>query len=43
VTAVIRLATNYPEGVSFAVILMNCLVPMIDRYTVPKAFGASNA
>lgn len=43
VTAVIRLATNYPEGVSFAIILMNCLVPMIDRYTVPKAFGASNA
>jgi electron transport complex protein RnfD len=39
-TTVIRLATNYPEGVSFAVILMNCLVPMIDRYTVPKAFGA---
>ncbi len=39
VTSVIRLATNYPEGVSFAVILMNCLVPMIDRYTVPKAFG----
>ena len=40
VTAVIRLYTNYPEGVSFAVILLNCLVPMIDRYTVPRAFGA---
>ena len=39
VTSVIRLATNYPEGVSFAVILLNCLVPMIDRYTVPRAFG----
>jgi len=43
VTTVIRLATNYPEGVSFAIILMNCLVPMIDRYTVPKAFGETHA
>ena len=43
VTTVIRLATNYPEGVSFAIILMNCLVPMIDRYTVPKAFGQPGA
>ena len=43
VTAVIRLYTNYPEGVSFAVILLNCLVPLIDRYTVPKPFGAPKA
>ena len=27
------------EGVSFAIILSNLLVPMIERYTVPRAFG----
>lgn len=39
VTTVIRLYANYPEGVSFAIILMNILVPLIDKYTVPKSFG----
>jgi electron transport complex protein RnfD len=38
-TAVIRLWTNYPEGVQFAIILMNCLVPLIDRHTIPRTFG----
>lgn len=38
-TAVIRLYTNYPEGVSFAILLMNIVVPLIDRYTVPRSFG----
>lgn len=38
-TFIIRLYTNYPEGVSFAIILMNILVPLIDRYTVPNSFG----
>lgn len=37
--AVIRLYTNYPEGVSFAIILMNIIVPLIDRYTIPVSFG----
>ena len=37
--SVIRLYTNYPEGVSFAIILMNIAVPLIDRFTVPKSFG----
>lgn len=27
------------EGVSFAIILSNLLVPMIEKYTVPRAFG----
>ncbi|TJX45107.1 Na+-transporting NADH:ubiquinone oxidoreductase subunit D, partial [Soehngenia saccharolytica] len=27
------------EGVSFAIILSNLLVPMIEKYTVPNAFG----
>jgi len=42
-TAVIRLYANYPEGVSFAIILMNVVVPLIDRYTVPKSFGGEKA
>ncbi len=42
-TAVIRLYTGYPEGVSFAILLMNICVPLIDRYTVPKSFGGEKA
>jgi len=38
-TVVIRLYTNYPEGVSFAILLMNITVPLIERFTVPKSFG----
>lgn len=38
-TGIIRLYTNYPEGVSFAILIMNIVVPLIDRYTVPKSFG----
>lgn len=39
ITSVIRLYTNYPEGVSFAILLMNVMVPLIDRYTIPRSFG----
>jgi electron transport complex protein RnfD len=42
-TGIIRLYTNYPEGVSFAILLMNIAVPLIDRYTVPKSFGGGKA
>ncbi len=38
-TVVIRLVGGYPEGVSYSILLMNIAVPLIDRYTVPKAFG----
>ena len=38
-TGVIRLFAGYPEGVSFAILIMNILVPLIDRYTLPKPFG----
>ncbi len=38
-TAVIRLWGGYPEGVSFAILIMNGFVPLIDRYMVPKTFG----
>jgi electron transport complex protein RnfD len=38
-TVTIRIWGGYPEGVSYAIILMNLAVPLIDRYTVPKVFG----
>ncbi len=38
-TMVIRLWAGYPEGVSFAILLMNACVPIIDTYTRPKKFG----
>ena len=38
-TVIIRLYGGYPEGVSFAILLMNLTVPLIDRYTRPKIFG----
>jgi electron transport complex protein RnfD len=38
-TAIIRLWGGYPEGVSFAILLMNACVPIIDRYIKPKKFG----
>jgi len=41
ITAVIRLWASYPEGVSFSILLMNALTPMIDRFTIKKPFGAA--
>jgi Na+-translocating ferredoxin:NAD+ oxidoreductase subunit D len=38
-TMLIRIFGGYPEGVSFAILLMNCTTPLIDFYTRPKAFG----
>ena len=40
-TMIIRLWGGYPEGVSFAILLMNAATPLIDRYTVPKRFGSA--
>lgn len=39
ITVFIRLFGGYPEGVSFAILLMNAATPIIDRYTRPKVFG----
>lgn len=41
-TALIRIFGGYPEGVSFAILIMNLFVPLIDKYTVPKKFGEVN-
>lgn len=38
-TVLFRLYGNMPEGVSFAIILMNIVTPLIDRYSIPVAFG----
>ena len=38
-TAIIRQFGNLPEGVSYAIIFMNCAVPFIDQYTVPTPIG----
>ena len=35
----IRLFGAYPEGVMFAVLIMNALTPLIERWTVPAPFG----
>ena len=39
ITGVFRLWGASPEGVSYAIILSNLFVPMIERFTLPKAFG----
>jgi H+/Na+-translocating ferredoxin:NAD+ oxidoreductase subunit D len=38
-TLMIRLIGGYPEGVSYAILLMNLTTPLIDRYTKPRRFG----
>ena len=38
-TLVIRRWGAYPDGVAFAVLLMNLAAPLIDRYTRPRVFG----
>jgi electron transport complex protein RnfD len=40
-TYLIRAWGGYPDGVAFAVLLMNAAVPLIDRYTVPRIYGHS--
>jgi len=39
VTYVIRTWGGYPDGVAFAVLMMNLAVPLIDRFTVPRIYG----
>lgn len=38
-TILLRTYSNMPEGVSFSILLMNILVPLIESATTPKAFG----
>ena len=39
-TMVIRLWGAYPEGMSFAILLMNSVVPLINKYIKPRRFGS---
>jgi Na+-translocating ferredoxin:NAD+ oxidoreductase subunit D len=36
---VIRVFSSYPEGVMFAVLLMNAAVPLLNRWTIPTPLG----
>ena len=38
-TAVIRIWGGYPEGVSYAILMMNAATPFIDRYTKNRIYG----
>lgn len=40
-TSIIRLYGGYPEGVSYSILLMNLVVPLIDRFIIPKSFGGA--
>ncbi|WP_308653165.1 RnfABCDGE type electron transport complex subunit D [uncultured Anaerococcus sp.] len=42
-TAVIRLWGGYPEGVSYSILLMNLLVPVIEKHTRDRIFGKAKA
>ena len=36
ITVIIRVWGAYPEGISFAILIMNAFVPLINRYVKPK-------
>lgn len=38
-TVIIRIFGNLPEGVSFSIVLMNILTPLIEKLMLPKPFG----
>ncbi len=41
ITLAIRQWGGFPDGVAFAVLLMNMFVPLIDRYTQPRVYGTA--
>jgi electron transport complex protein RnfD len=41
ITCIIRIKGGYPEGVCYAILLMNAVTPLIDRYIKPRRFGIS--
>lgn len=42
-TVLIRLVGGYPEGVCYALLLMNAVTPLIDRFVKPRMFGEGGA
>ena len=43
ITVLIRLYGSLPEGVSFAIVIMNILTPLIEKVTHPRPFGSKKA
>lgn len=39
ITVLIRVFASLPEGVSYSIVLMNIIVPLIEKVTIPKPFG----
>ena len=39
ITLCIRRWGGYPDGIAFAVLIMNMAAPLLDRYTKPRVFG----
>ncbi|MBO7446129.1 MAG: RnfABCDGE type electron transport complex subunit D [Bacteroidales bacterium] len=39
ITIIIRLFGAYPEGVSFSILLMNAMVPLLNRWFKPKTYA----
>jgi electron transport complex protein RnfD len=39
-TFLIRNYGGYPEGVSYSILIMNCVSPLLDRYLRPRTYGA---
>ena len=39
ITGVIRIYGGYPEGVTYGILIMNIVTPLIDKAVVPKTFG----
>ncbi len=42
ITILIRVFGSFPEGISFAILIMNGFTPLIDKYIRPKRFGEVN-
>lgn len=43
ITSIIRMWGSYPEGITYSILLMNALTPLIDRMTAGKPFGMRSA
>ena len=39
ITVIIRVFGAYPEGISFAILIMNAITPLINKFVKPKRFG----
>jgi electron transport complex protein RnfD len=39
ITVIIRIFGSYPEGVQFAILIMNAFTPLINKYVKPRRFG----